>query len=558
MKKKTISVLMALSLGIILFGYCSAQQANVMTVKSNIFMANNAENPPVNNSIQTITLEFSEKLDPATVADGIKLYRMNSDGNPIAEPCIVKINKSAPNCIDINNRDVTSFAEGEEYKIEISTDLKSVSGLSLETTYTGYFATNHSLNLSDVFKSNGERTQIVIISDLHLGVDDAFAELKKNRPALVSFLNQIRNSPNVKELVIAGDMLDEWFLPMDYQMPDSPAKFFDLVAANNQTIVDALNAIIRAGEIKVTYVPGNHDLLLTAADIERIFPGMNQARDGVQGLGTYVTGTNSEIAIEHGHKYNFFCAPDPISNRDITKNNSSILPPGYFFTRIATSSVIEGHPASSNIFPDMTVDKTNKSQLGCYMYYQVWRAILAGLTVKESLSDKVIKTNIDGYTQTYSINDLLPRQNAADGTIDVNLYKGIQDSWDQRQTLNGVKVKIPVNTAILKAADAIFTDDQAKTQFFDIDDSKRIVVFGHTHVARILPMTNFKGKKTVYANSGTWIDKGQGHPTMTFVVITPAKSGSAIETVNLYQYSLDKSIAQWGEAQAITNHYSGD
>lgn len=42
---------------------------------------------------------------------------------------------------------------------------------------------------------------------------------------------------------------------------------------------------------------------------------------------------------------------------------------------------------------------------------------------------------------------------------------------------------------------------------------------------------------------------------MTFAVITPPTSGSAVEIVNLYRYSLDNTFTQWTEAQAITNKY---
>jgi UDP-2,3-diacylglucosamine pyrophosphatase LpxH len=520
------------------------QATAVMTVESNISMSNEADNPPVNNSIQTITLKFSEPLNSNTTSGEVKLYKMDSDGKSIEEPCIVRIDPDRPTIMNINNKKVEKFTEGEEYKIVISSNIKSKTGLALEKDFIGYFATNYTFSLSGIAELNNTRSQTVVISDLHLGVDDAFAECKNNRKALVDFLNQINNSPNVKELVIAGDLFDEWFLPMNYVMPKSQSTFFDLVAKNNQTVVDGFKAIIKDGNIKVTYVPGNHDLLITEADINRIFPGINQARDNVQGLGSYITGDNSEIVIEHGHKYNIFCAPDQISNRDITKNNSSILPPGYFFTRIATSSVIEGHPSSINTFPNITANTKNESQYEYSLYSQVWKSILTGLPVNEKFADKVIKTNIDGYTQDYAINDLIPQQDPTTGILDVNLY---------RQNLNGVKVKIPTSEAIIDASGAGYTDAQAKKQFFDCDASKRIVVFGHTHVARILPFANLENKKTIYANSGTWIDNAQGYPTMTFVVITPPKSSSAIETVNLYKYSENKTITQWEEAQAITS-----
>jgi len=560
MKNKNIIIAISLLLSIFMLTACSSAQTasvkdavTVMTLESNISMSDDSGNPPVNNSVQTVTFMFSEPLDPNTISGAVTLYQMDAGGIAVSQKCVTKINPDNPKLLEINTENVEKFAEGQEYKIVVSNALKSTTGLALVKDYTGYFATNYTLSLAGNTALNNTRSQIVVISDIHLGVSDAFAETQKNRAALVNLLTQIKNSPNVAELVIAGDLLDGWFVPMDYILPDSQSTFFDSVAANNQSIIDAINAIITAGQIKVTYVPGNHDILLTESDLQKILPGINQARDDVQGLGAYVTGKNSEIVIEHGHRYNFFCAPDQISNRDITKNNSSILPPGYFFTRIATSSVVEGHPSSTNTFPVVTADKKNASQFSYYLYYETWKGILATLPVTESFSDKAIKTNIDGYTQDLAINDLLPYQNSKDGLIDVALYKGVQDTWDKRQALNGIKVKIPVDTAITQASTFSFTDAQAKAQYFDIDASKRIVLFGHTHGACVLPETNLKQQKTIYANSGTWIDDAQGYPTMTFVVITPPQSGCAIEIVNLYKYSLDNTFTQWGDAQAITN-----
>lgn len=536
----------------ILGAYTTIQDGSKeMTIESNILMSDELDNPPVNDRIQTITLKFSDELDPKTIADSVELYRIDAEGNPVEEACCVKIDLNDNKAIRINNKDITPFAQGEEYKLIIKNTLGSKDKASLGSDYVGYFATNFNFSFDGISELNHERTQIIIASDFHLGVDSSFAELEKNKKALVEFLNQVKTAPNVKELVIGGDLLDEWFLPMHFEMPDSKAEYFDRVAANNQTVIDAFNAIITAGEIKVTYVPGNHDLLLTEADVARIFPGISQARDDLQGLGSYVTGPNSEIVIEHGHKYNFFCAPDPISNREITKNGTSIMPPGYFFTRIATTCVIEGHPATTNVFPEMIPNKEDPSQFNAYLYYETWKAILSVLPVKESFDDKVLKTNIDGFTQKYSINECIPVQNKETGIIDAVLYNKIQDTWDERQTINGVQVKIPTSEAITRAAIPAFTDYQAQTQFFDLDPSKRIVVFGHTHVADVIPMTNLENKKTIYANSGTWIDNAQGYPTRSFIVITPSKADSAIETVNLYQYSPDQTITQWIEGQAI-------
>lgn len=550
-KKKLLLItsgVVLISLGCMLW---APKATGAMTVKTNIATSEDVTQPSLNDTVTTISLTFTQKIDPKTMTEAIKLYRIEKNGNAVEEPSTINIDAADPQVIQINNKAMSPLTQGEEYQLTISRDLKSTTGASLVNAFVGYFATNYQLKLAGNMDLNNERTQIHIISDIHLGIDDAYTSTVANRQPLVDYLGQLKASPNVKELVIAGDFLDFWMLPMDYTMPDSQAAFYDAVAANNKTVVDAINAIIQGGEIKVTYTPGNHDLLATDADLARIFPGINQARDSMQGLGSYVTGTNSEIIIEHGHRYDFYSAPDPISNRDITQNGTSILPPAYFYARVGVSSIIEGYPKSTNTFPELSVDKTDADQLNIYRYAQLWKALLTNVPVNESFADATIKTNIDGFTQTYAVNDILPHQNA-DGTLGMNLYQDIESTWEQREAINGVKVNIPTSDAITKSADTAFIDSQAQTQIFDTDPTKRIVIFGHTHHARITSMTNPASQKTIYANTGTWSDHATGNPTMNFVVISPPKADSDAEIVNLYQYAVDKTVTQWAEGQVIT------
>jgi len=383
-----------------------------------------------------------------------------------------------------------------------------------------------------------ERSIIVIISDIHLGMDDRYAEFQKNRAPLVDFLQKLRRAPNIKELVIAGDLIDEWFIPADTDTyaGQSQIEFAEAVAANNKDVIDAFNAIIRDGNIKVTYVPGNHDLLITSESIQTIFPGMTEARDE-RGLGTYSPNGHPEIAIEHGHRYNFFCAPDPISNQSIAPG--SILPPGYFFTRIATLSVVEGKPEPSRIRPPVIPNRLGESQNLEFLYWKVWDALMTELPIKEDFEEKIITTNIDGFSEPYAMNDVMPRQEEAGGVIDVHLFHGIQDTWDERQALNRVAVNIPVRDAIIQSASAAGTDIQAVVQYFQNPESDtRIVVFGHSHEARMIPAETHDGKTAVYVNSGTWIDKN-AMPTKTFVVIIP--KGDERHT-GLYSYSHEGDI----------------
>ena len=389
--------------------------------------------------------------------------------------------------------------------------------------------------------SNGtnDRNMIVVISDMHLGADLSYAECNTNLAPLENFLTQIRTAPNVKELVIAGDLLDEWFVPAttDTYNGKGQSDFVKRIATANKGVIDAFNNIIQDGKILVTYVPGNHDLTITAQNINSILPGIHQVRDPEQGLGTYSPSDIPLMAIEHGHRYNFFCAPDPISNKNIAPG--SIMPPGYFFTRIAALHVIQGCKTAGDMMPVVTQNTSaDASQALAFIYWNVWKSLMTALPVQNKFGDKIIVTNVDGFTSTYSITDLMPYQLTTGGYIDMNLYKGVQDSWNERQLINHVPVNIPTSEAIMNAAVNSETDKQADVQYFlNPNSNKRIVIFGHTHEAKIIPSLNYKGEKTIYANSGTWIDKNPNLTTMNFVVITPQNSNPSSQTyVKVYNY----------------------
>jgi len=388
-------------------------------------------------------------------------------------------------------------------------------------------------------KCSMERELIVVISDIHLGADLAYAECKENLPALEEFLTQIRESSNVKELVIAGDLLDEWFVPAPvntYQGKDQ-ADFVKRIAETNKGVFDVLKKIIREKKVLVTYVPGNHDLTITEANIELVLPGINQKRDPELGLGTYSPVGYPKIVVEHGHRYNFFCSPDPYSNQDVAPG--TILPPGYFFTRIAALYVSQEYPPAGDVVPVVTPNTSgDESQDLLFAYWKMWEWTLNMFTIENKFNEKIIVTNVNGFTGTYAVNDVLPYQTTPGGFIDVNLYKGIQDTWTQRQVHNHVPVPIPAQQAISGSALASETDNQAAVQYFQNPKSNvRIVVFGHSHVPTMVSSFDHLQQKSIYVNSGTWIDDNPKRTTMNFVVITPQKDDCCSKThVRLYNF----------------------
>ena len=386
---------------------------------------------------------------------------------------------------------------------------------------------------STVGNTSAEKLKIAVISDLHLGADNRFDETQKNKPALANLLKQIKNSNNVAELVIAGDLMDQWLMPMDYALTVSLADYNDMIVKNNMEIIDGINAIIKQGNTRVTYIPGNHDMLFNAAEAERIFPGINQARDA-EGLGTY--SPTSQIAIEHGHRYNIYCAPDPFSNLDLT-GGESILPSGYFYARIGITSYLEGSQKASDTLLQLDTKGMDKTQLSYYNYYIFWKNTMTDFTLKERFSDKIIKTGIDGYTQTFSIDDLIPYI-GTNGKFTVNLFNNSVENWAKRQAINNVPVPLDADDALNNGALASFTDDQAQNQYFKRDANMKVVIFGHTHVGKLIPEKNINGQDVIYANSGTWIDYNGKNPTRTYVTIV-RDLDSSTNTVNYKQFNTD-------------------
>lgn len=406
--------------------------------------------------------------------------------------------------------------------------------------------------------SNDQRNKIVVISDLHLGNDLTYSETVKHLKRLQDFLNEVRTSATVKELVIGGDMFDEWYIPTraDTYSGGSQADFVRKTVKANQNIFNVLNRIITDKKIKVTYIPGNHDMGFTATNIDIAMPGVNQARDSEpkSGIGTYSPVGYPEIAIEHGHRYDFFCAYAPGATETAAPN--ATFAPGYFFARIAANSFTDPTtPGAATKVPAVTLNNpTNAEQKSKYIYYSLWKQVLEGLIyVKDNFDDKIINANIGGYSKSYSVNDLLPK-NGTDGSISINLYNNLftQASWNDRLKYNNALVMTPIDSAIIGSLKTRFIDEQSNTQYFQVPSEvryKRIVVFGHTHLPMIKTYNNKEGQKCIYANSGTWEDEKtrdknavieQDSINMHFVVIAPNKQDQKKLTVALYQYRFGK------------------
>jgi len=379
------------------------------------------------------------------------------------------------------------------------------------------------------------RNKIVCISDLHLGVNDRISEDTVDRPYLIDFINRVGQTKSIRELVIAGDFLDEWILPLNYAVSTDSQEYYKQCIANNIGVINALKGLSNTG-VKLVYVSGNHDMTLLADTLKQAMPNINFV--GNNGMGVYITGDNNEIAIEHGHRYDVFSAPDTVDNKDLTSN--PILPPGYFYARLGTSWFMQGMPTINKMIPELTAapSKTNVDQYGAYIYSEFWNSNMNSFTNIERFDDKVFNLKNYGFNTKLSEADLYPVLQS-NGTITTPvLFKDFQKSWEQIQTNNGVRV----HSSFIDAASAQLNPD---INYFPKQESIQYegqgiqtVVFGHTHVPLV---QTFKNGITVL-NDGSWVDTrtGNNNLTRTFAVITTGET----DFYNLYQYNDDGSLAR--------------
>ncbi|MBP8717467.1 MAG: metallophosphoesterase [Candidatus Atribacteria bacterium] len=393
-----------------------------------------------------------------------------------------------------------------------------------------------------LWEAGDERNKIVVISDLHLGINDDYTETLANRPLLINFLKSLRNTNDVRELVIAGDFLDEWYLPVYYPAYTDETQFYKDVIGNNQEVIDEMNRVADSG-IKLVYVIGNHDMTLEAEILQQAIPKIEQARDA-KGLGVYYTGDRNEIVIEHGHRYDVFSAPDMVTNAELCGNNDTIFPAGYFYARYAATWVLEGYPKVAKELPVVAnvPDQTDTDQYGAYIYYSILKNISERITPNESLDKKIFDLHIVGFDDAYTYLDFYPTEQA-DGTISAPvLFRNIQRTWEERQQINNVKVPNTFIEAVAGTLDWHYFMEQAQAQYIDNpNENVDIVVFGHTHVPTIKDI----GEGALYVNTGTWVDNNTNYPdaARTFTVITAAEK----DTATLYSFAEDGALIDIGE-----------
>ena len=349
----------------------------------------------------------------------------------------------------------------------------------------------------------------VYFSDVHMGkhLDNMGANeyvWLDIKDAFRSFLDYLATS-DADEVVIVGDFLDNWVVPIDVK----PPTFLDII--NDESNRAIRNSLVNLSNNKnVIYLPGNHDQTVDRNSVKTCFPNIRYGSDDSGSLVYKVP--DEKIVIEHGTSHAMFNGPDPAYK----------LPLGYFISRVEATRV-------ARIGKEMSATASIAYFLAHEANSLVKKIPLAEDTFNAVIEDSAaagIKPSdpvwLDpSYTD---INSLLDPQ--GDGFITLgeirDKYADICEQWSNPD---------------LGSAEAAACDIDNLTYITDLymNNGAGIVIMGHTHTEACITYPKDSGK--IYANCGSWCKKAKTpiytmNPTGTFLDIkTSQASGIFIETV---------------------------
>ncbi|MCU0286099.1 MAG: metallophosphoesterase [Acidobacteria bacterium] len=368
--------------------------------------------------------------------------------------------------------------------------------------------------------SNSIRTKRVFISDIHMGDKKSYNPGEGLHPyvwlypprtdMLADFLKTILESDDVKELIILGDLFDQWVCPTEFD-PTIYAQVAE--APQNQRIIEMLKKIDAHQEIDLYYVLGNHDMLLEKTFMTSLFPNIHFVDPDANGWSRFC---RDGIIAEHGSMFTMFCSPDTWSHP------GNDLPLGFFISRsVAYKNAITG---SGTNFLDILAHFISDLFHSPELAKDVFEAIAQDSGLEFSSLIQMAELNWCPPPDPPST------QPTVEQVSDV--YAKLFESWGKYTPtgLSSIDGVICEMVGLAPAAQKIYFKE----------NKAPIVIFGHTHkylldgylLEASFPdsMTELLPCKYIYANTGTWINS---HPYCTYVE-TEIKDGK--HYVRLFEY----------------------
>ncbi|MFT3767434.1 MAG: metallophosphoesterase [Minicystis sp.] len=303
-----------------------------------------------------------------------------------------------------------------------------------------------------------EKTRRLLLSDIHLGGPRAWFQRSAHEANLLAFLAYAAAQPDVKDLVLLGDLFDTWMFPMSEAPLRAPE-----IAARHAPVIQAIQACRGAVE-NIFFVPGNHDFNVGQADLDGAFgPGV------VTWIPRYTGGL---LYAEHGSRFAMFNATDRLHDP------AGGYPLGYFITRLlASTDKAYDRPGSILGYVDDLLEAASTTRT------------LAS-SVLEALAELAGKGPDDTFQMPDGRRPLSVREVQAK-------YAPLFDRWVEKFGFRYAMKAIHGEMGSL----GWFADRLCEKNGY------RVVVLGHTHDAELdHDVIELSGKR-VYANAGYWCSK---------------------------------------------------
>ncbi|MCF0203413.1 MAG: metallophosphoesterase family protein [Bacteroidaceae bacterium] len=386
-----------------------------------------------------------------------------------------------------------------------------------------------------------ERNKIIVLSDTHLS--DSRAHTMKYcwndtvEEELKAFLDELVQDNSLKTLVLNGDIIDMWVSVGEQPIwADAEGnaverkEYVKLIRQQNEYFFKSLEELKNDG-VDICYIPGNHDMNFTAEDWEYISPGLVCYQSEAPGVGTYYP--YPDIAIEHGHRYCLFTAPDPISHKTVYGADAEgVLPLAVFTTKLASSleqktGIItseENDPGTAALVRSM-VENAEKNPDTNEMRLSL---ISIGLGI---MSNNFKDLGIDTYPMSIMADDLNGpyywSKQVWDGKKS-DLFPEFYSiaNWASRCEAN--KTLKPVSFYRAAAAELVsdYVDEFAFSQMLDEPACKvKLAIFGHTHARRFMRKTVENKGEVLYVNPGSWTNPGRYKDTRSYVEVKVLDNG---------------------------------
>jgi len=345
----------------------------------------------------------------------------------------------------------------------------------------------------------------IFVSDIHMGDERSLNPSNHYKPygwlgtdrakKFAEFLKTcVLNDPDVEELVILGDLFDEWICPASCDPLGGTGdiqKQFEAIAAapQNKGIIENLRLIAKCR--KLIYVNGNHDIQLTEKIISAIIPG-------VKYMDAYQNNAES-IRAEHGHSYTLLTAKDSYKGAD---GKPHILPSGYFITRLAAQYHAEHGEdpkpqwgkALLNVFEFWFEKHIGKKNIGSLVIAKSYEEFQKEVGYK----DNIIMKGDDQFADSL-LHDQI-----------ISLYKDIDSRWQ--------RIWPDVWQAFCYDVESVMPDIKRLPEYgnfrclaWDLAKKyeQRLIILGHTHMNEISIQPSCHSNEplnVLYANTGSWID----------------------------------------------------